>query len=542
MAAPKTAYDTILILDFGSQYTQLIARNLRKLRLYCEIHPFNYVPKLEFAPIGVIFSGGPASVYDKDAPHVDPSVFDLGVPILGVCYGLQEMAWHYDKDSVAAGDKKEYGSSMLQVRRFKGEVTDELFKGIQDIVLSKVWMSHGDKLAHLPTSFVTIARSDNSPFAGIAHSEKPFYGIQFHPEVTHTRAGVKVLSNFAINICKAKPEWTMGSFKDIEVERIRNLVGPKGQVIGAVSGGVDSTVAAKLMHTAIGSRFHPVLVDNGLLRLDEAKTVKERFTRKMGMELTVVDASKKNLERLAGVTDPEKKRKIIGNAFIEVFVETAKQIEADVHRNPNAGEVEWLLQGTLYPDVIESVSFQGPSHTIKTHHNVGGLPEKMDLKLIEPLRELFKDEVRALGTELGIDAELVGRHPFPGPGLGVRVMGAVTEEKLQIARHADDIFIKAIRDWKTSDTKPLGIYNDISQAYAAVGEEKAVGVMGDRRYYGRILYLRAVQTVDFMTATFYRFDWDFLDRLSTKIVNEVAGVSRVVYDTTSKPPGTIEME
>ncbi|KAF2103225.1 GMP synthase [Rhizodiscina lignyota] len=532
MAAPKAAYDTVLILDFGSQYTQLIARKLRELQVYCEIHPYNHVPKLEFTPIGVIFSGGPASVYDEDAPHVDASVFELGVPILGICYGLQEMAWHYDNKNVAAGDKKEYGSAILQVQRFKGQITDELFKDLDDSM--KVWMSHGDKLAKLPSSFVTIATTSNSPFAGIAHSEKPFYGIQFHPEVTHTPSGVQLLRNFAVNICKAKPEWTMGSFKDIEVERIRNLVGPKGQVIGAVSGGVDSTVAAKLMHEAIGSRFHPVLVDNGLLRLDEASRVKERFTRMMGMDLTVVDASKRNLGRLAGVTDPEKKRKIIGNAFIEIFVETAKEIEADAARNPDAGEIEWLLQGTLYPDVIESVSFKGPSHTIKTHHNVGGLPEKMQLKLIEPLRELFKDEVRKLGLELGIDAELVGRHPFPGPGLGVRVMGGVTEEKLQIARHADNIFIREIR--------AAGIYNDISQAYAAVGEERAVGVMGDRRYYGRILYLRAVQTVDFMTATFYRFNWDFLDMVSTKIVNEVVGVSRVVYDTTSKPPGTIEME
>lgn len=535
-SAPQIAYDTILILDFGSQYTQLIARKLRELGVYCEIHPYNAVPKITFSPVGVIFSGGPASVYDQDAPHVDPKVYDLGVPILGICYGLQEMAWYYDNANVAAGDKKEYGSAVLQIQRSKGEVSDAdaLFKDLGDQL--PVWMSHGDKLAKLPTSFVTIATTSNSPFAGIAHTEKPFYGIQFHPEVTHTPSGVQILRNFAVNICKANASWSMGSFKELEIKRIRALVGDKGQVIGAVSGGVDSTVAAKLMHEAIGPRFHPVLVDNGLMRLNESARVKERFDRKMGMNLIVIDASKKTLDRLKGVSEPEKKRKIIGNVFIEVFVETAKSIEAEADRDPGAGPIEWLLQGTLYPDVIESVSFKGPSHTIKTHHNVGGLPEKMDLKLIEPLRELFKDEGRKLGVELGIDPELVNRHPFPGPGLGVRVLGEVTLEKLLIARQADDIFIKEIR--------AAGVYDDMSQAYAAVGEERAVGVMGDRRYYGRILYLRAVQTIDFMTATCYRGEkmWDVLDRVSTRIPNEVDGVSRVVYDTTSKPPGTIEME
>lgn len=532
MAASMPSYDTIVVLDFGSQYTQLITRKLRELNVYCEMIPFSKYDEIKVAPKGIILSGGPSSVYDDNAPHVSKAAFEAGVPVLGICYGLQEMAWQLDANSVAAGDKKEYGSALLQVQRYQGQIADELFRDLDDTL--PVWMSHGDKLAHMPPGFVTIATTPNSPFAGIAHVEKPFYGIQFHPEVTHTPSGVKLLRNFALNICKAKPEWTMGNFKEMEIERIRNLVGPKGQVIGAVSGGVDSTVAAKLLHEAIGSRFHPVLVDNGLLRLDEAARVQERFNRKMGMSLTVVDASKRNLERLAGVTDPEKKRKIIGNAFIEVFVEKAAEIEKDAERNPEAGNIEWLLQGTLYPDVIESVSFKGPSHTIKTHHNVGGLPEKMHLKLIEPLRELFKDEVRKLGVELGIDRELVGRHPFPGPGLGVRVMGGVTDEKLRIARQADDIFIREIRR--------AGIYDQISQCYAAVGEEHSVGVMGDRRFYGRILYLRAVQTVDFMTATFFRFDWDFLDEVSTKIVNEVKGVSRVVYDTTSKPPGTIEME
>jgi GMP synthase (glutamine-hydrolysing) len=396
-------------------------------------------------------------------------------------------------------------------------------------------MSHGDQLSRLPPSFITIAATENAPFAGVAHTEKPFYGIQFHPEVSHTPKGTKILENFTVKICKARQDWTMDRFVDQEIARIRALVGEKGQVIGAVSGGVDSTVAAKLMHESIGDRFHAVLVDNGLLRLNEAKQVKKTLTEKLGINLTVIDASEKFLSRLKGVTDdPEKKRKIIGNTFIEVFVEKAKEIEKDAHNTARAGDIEWLLQGTLYPDVIESISFKGPSATIKTHHNVGGLPEKMDLKLIEPLRELFKDEVRELGKQLGIPEELIWRHPFPGPGLGIRILGEVTAEQVRMLQHADAIFIEEIRK--------AGLYRQISQALAALDPTKAVGVMGDKRMYGQIVLLRAVETSDFMTADWFPFDFKFLKNVSTRIVNEVTGVSRVLYDITSKPPGTIEFE
>jgi GMP synthase (glutamine-hydrolysing) len=396
-------------------------------------------------------------------------------------------------------------------------------------------MSHGDQLSRLPPSFITIAATENAPFAGVAHTEKPFYGIQFHPEVSHTPKGTKILENFTVKICKARQDWTMDRFVDQEIARIRALVGEKGQVIGAVSGGVDSTVAAKLMHESIGDRFHAVLVDNGLLRLNEAKQVKKTLTEKLGINLTVIDASEKFLSRLKGVADdPEKKRKIIGNTFIEVFVEKAKEIEKDAHNTPRAGDIEWLLQGTLYPDVIESISFKGPSATIKTHHNVGGLPEKMDLKLIEPLRELFKDEVRELGKQLGIPEELIWRHPFPGPGLGIRILGEVTVEQVRMLQHADAIFIEEIRK--------AGLYRQISQALAALDPTKAVGVMGDKRMYGQIVLLRAVETSDFMTADWFPFDFKFLKNVSTRIVNEVTGVSRVLYDITSKPPGTIEFE
>jgi len=373
-------------------------------------------------------------------------------------------------------------------------------------------MSHGDKLSNLPESFTTIATTPNAPFAGIAHEQKQLYGIQFHAEVTHTPRGVQLLKNFAVDICKAKTDWTMGKFVDQEIARIRALVGEKGQVIGAVSGGVDSTVAAALMKEAIGDRFHAVLVDNGV----------------------VVDASERLLGLLTGVKDdPEKKRKIIGNTFIHVFQEEAKRIAAAA-ADPEAGEIEWLLQGTLYPDVIESISFKGPSATIKTHHNVGGLLEGMHLKVIEPLRELFKDEVRELGTKLGLNEELVWRHPFPGPGIAIRILGEVTPDQVRIARHADHIFIEEIR--------AAGLYRSISQAFAALLPVRAVGVMGDKRVYDQVIALRAVETTDFMTADWYPFDGTFLKKVSRRIVNEVDGVCRVVYDITSKPPGTIEME
>lgn len=498
-------------------------------------------------------SGGPYSVYAEDAPHVDPKVFELGVPLLGICYGLQEIAWHHGKN-VLAGEKREYGHATLRVERNSGKEAhvDKLFRGLEDDM--EVWMSHGDKLSQLPSSFRTIATTINAPFAGIAHESKPYYGIQFHPEVTHTPRGTKLLENFAINVCDVKQDWTMEKFVDKEIARIRALVGDKGQVIGAVSGGVDSTVAAKLMKEAIGDRFHAVLVDNGVLRLEEAETVHQTLTEHLGINLTVVDASERFLGLLKGVSDPEKKRKIIGNTFIEVFQETAKSIARNAAGSPKAGDIEWLLQGTLYPDVIESISFKGPSATIKTHHNVGGLLEGMHLKLIEPLRELFKDEVRALGTNLGIPEDLVWRHPFPGPGLAIRILGEVTPEQVRIARQADSIFIEEIR--------AAGLYRKISQAFAALLPVKAVGVMGDKRVHEQVIALRAVETTDFMTADWFPFDGQFLKRVSRRIVNEVNGVCRVLYDgevplrdqlavvitlltvylVTSKPPGTIEME
>jgi GMP synthase (glutamine-hydrolysing) len=491
------------------------------------------IADLHFQPKGIILSGGPYSVYEDGAPHVDAAVFELGVPVLGICYGLQEIAWQFGKN-VVAGEKREYGHAYLKIERHTGkeEHIDRLFEGIEDDV--EVWMSHGDKLSRLPENFHPIASTSNSPFAGIASTSKPYFGIQFHPEVTHTPRGKEILSNFAVKICKARQDWTMEKFVDKEIERIRAMVGPKGQVIGAVSGGVDSTVAAKLMQEAIGDRFHAVLVDNGVLRLNEAETVKETLTKHLGINLTVIDASDLFLGKLKGVSDPETKRKIIGNTFIEIFQDKAKKMAEEAANSPRAGEIEWLLQGTLYPDVIESISFKGPSATIKTHHNVGGLLKDMHLKLIEPLRELFKDEVRALGTNLGIPDDLVWRHPFPGPGLAIRILGEVNESQLKIARHADKIFIDEIIS--------SGLYRNISQAFAALLPVKAVGVMGDKRVHAQVIALRAVETTDFMTADWFPFDGAFLKRVSRRIVNEVDGVCRVVYDVTSKPPGTIEME
>ena len=477
---------------------------------------------LPWKPKGVILSGGPYSVYAADAPHVDPNVFGLDVPVLGICYGLQEIAWHHGKN-VLAGEKREYGHAALQIRRHHGRQAhvDRLFDGLQDDM--EVWMSHADKLSHMPDKFVTVAATPNSSFAGIAHEEKEYYGIQFHPEVTHTPKGKEVIKNFAVNICKARQDWTMGAFVDKEIVRIRGLVGEKGQVIGAVSGGVDSTVAAKLMQEAIGDRFHAVLVDNGVLRKDEAKQVKETLTAGLGVNLTVVDASVRFLGLLKGVSDPEKKRKIIGNTFIDCFQEEALKTSDKAKNTPRAGDIEWFLQGTLYPDVIESLSFKGPSATIKTHHNVGGLPEKMHLKLIEPLRELFKDEVRELGTSLGIPEDLVWRHPFPGPGIAIRIIGDVTPEKVRIVQEADQIFIEEI--------KAAGLYRQISQAFAALMEGKAVGVVGDQRLHGHIIALRAVQTTDFMTADAFEFEQKFLRRVKNRIGNEVDGVARVLYES-----------
>ena len=491
---------------------------------------------LKFKPKGIILSGGPYSVYEEDAPHTDPSFFDLpNIPVLGICYGLQELAWRLSPENVVAGTKREYGHADITIQCVGGR-PDRLFKGLGDAM--RVYMSHGDRLSQIPDGFETIATTHNSPLAGIAHRDKDIFGIQFHPEVTHTPLGKELLRNFAVNICRAKQDWTMSNFCDQEIARIQSLVGPTAQVIGAVSGGVDSTVGAQLCKRAIGDRFHAVLVDNGVMRLNECQQVKETLAEHLKISLTVVDASQRFLEALKGVIDPEKKRKIMGGLFIDIFEEEAIRIEKEAENTPNAGKVEWFLQGTLYADVIESISFKGPSATIKTHHNVGGLPERMikgqGLKLIEPLRELFKDEVRELGRQLGIHQDLVARHPFPGPGIAIRIIGEVTPERVEIARRADNIYIGMIRQ--------AGLYNEISQAYAGLDTNKAVGVMGDKRYEGYIVILRAVITTDFLTAEAYPFSMEFLGEVSRRIVNEVEGVSLITYNVTSKPPGTIELQ
>ncbi|EIW57677.1 GMP synthase [Trametes versicolor FP-101664 SS1] len=537
MAEIHDQFDTILILDFGSQYSHLITRRCRELNVYAELMPCTQkIKDLNFKPKGVILSGSPYSVYDKDAPHVDPAVFELGVPVLGICYGLQEMAWNM-KGKVAKCDHREYGFAQVQISKIGGESTgaDALFQDLGEEL--QVWMSHGDQLSELPPDFHIIGRTKTAPFAAIAHNSKPFYGIQFHPEVTHSKRGKEVISRFVINICGSAQHWTMNEFIGKEISRIREICGPTGRVIGAVSGGVDSTVAAKLMHEAIGDRFHAIMVDNGVLRLNEAQQVHEMLNKDLGVNLTVVDASDLFLSRLEGVEDPEQKRKIIGNTFINVFEEEAKKLEAaaeaeEAQGAAAKGKIEWLLQGTLYPDVIESISFKGPSATIKTHHNVGGLLKDMKLKLIEPLRELFKDEVRALGRLLSIPDHLVQRHPFPGPGLAIRILGLVTREQVKILQQADSIYIEEIRK--------AGLYNQIAQAFAVLLPVKAVGVMGDARTYEQVIALRAVQSEDFMTADWFVFPSEVLRRISSRITNEVSGINRVTYDISSKPPATVE--
>lgn len=517
-----SVFDTILVLDFGSQYSHLITRRLREFNVYAEMLPCTQkISELTWKPKGIILSGGPYSVYLDGSPHVDHDVFKLNVPILGICYGMQELAWINGK-GVARGDKREYGPATL-------DVSDKACPLFKDIDHSQVWMSHGDKLHALPTGYEIVATSENSPFAAIANESEKIYGIQFHPEVTHTIQGNTLLKNFAVDICNANTNWTMENFIDTEIDRIKKLVGPTAEVIGAVSGGVDSTVGAKIMHEAIGTRFHAIYVDNGVMRLNETEQVYKTLTEGLGINLTVVHAEDLFLDRLLGVTDPEKKRKIIGNTFINVFEEEAAKIK------PASGqEIEYLLQGTLYPDVIESISFKGPSQTIKTHHNVGGLLENMKLKLIEPLRELFKDEVRHLGELLGVPHDLVWRHPFPGPGLAIRVLGEVTRAQVKIAREADAIFIEEIRN--------AGLYKEISQAFAALLPVKSVGVQGDQRTYDQVIALRAIETKDFMTADWFVFEAAFLKKVASRIVNEVNGVARVTYDITSKPPATVEWE
>ncbi|KAI0067321.1 GMP synthase [Artomyces pyxidatus] len=537
MAEIHDQFDTILILDFGSQYSHLITRRCRELNVYAELMPCTQkVKDLTWKPKGIILSGSPYSVYDADSPHADPEFFSLGVPILGICYGLQEMAWKLG-GKVAKCDHREYGFAQVEISKVEDGASsvNALFEGLGEDL--QVWMSHGDQLSELPPNFHVIGRTKTAPYAAIVHDSKPLYGIQFHPEVTHSTRGKEIIGRFVLNICGCKSDWTMEEFIGKEIARIREICGSKGRVIGAVSGGVDSTVAAKLMHEAIGDRFHAIMVDNGVLRMNEAKQVHEMLNKNLGVNLTVVDASDMFLSRLQGVEDPEQKRKIIGNTFINVFEEEAAKLEAiaekeEAEGTEKKGKIEWLLQGTLYPDVIESISFKGPSATIKTHHNVGGLLADMKLKLIEPLRELFKDEVRALGRLLSIPAPLVQRHPFPGPGLAIRILGPITREQVKILQHADSIYIEEIR--------AANLYDQISQAFAVLLPVRAVGVMGDKRTYEQVIALRAVKTEDFMTADWFVFPPEVLRRISSRITNEVEGINRVTYDISSKPPGTVE--
>ncbi len=511
--------DRILILDFGSQYTQLIARRIREHQVYCEIHPptLSVEEVLAWRPAGLILSGGPASVLDADSPTMDPAIHELGLPTLGICYGLQLMALQLGGLVEKANDH-EYGRAQLKVER-----THPLFAGLE-AGERQVWMSHGDRVLRLPEGFDAIATSDGSPFAAAAHRELPMMGIQFHPEVVHTEGGSQLLENFAKGICGCSGSWTVEAFVEEAVEAVRGQVGDSGAVVCGLSGGVDSSVAAALVHRAIGDRLTCIFVDHGLLRKNERAEVEAAFAGSLGIPLVTVEASKRFLQALEGVTDPEEKRRIIGHLFIEIFDEEAERI----------GGADYLVQGTLYPDVIESVSVRGPSATIKTHHNVGGLPEHMKLDLVEPLRELFKDEVREAGRLAGVPETIVGRHPFPGPGLGIRIIGEVTRERCDLLREADAILIEEIRN--------AGLYDEIWQAFAVFLPIQSVGVMGDARTYDDCIALRCVSSVDAMTADWSRIPHEVLAHISSRITNEVAGINRVVYDVSSKPPATIEWE
>ncbi|MBT5385003.1 MAG: glutamine-hydrolyzing GMP synthase [Kordiimonadaceae bacterium] len=513
--------DRILIIDFGSQVTQLIARRVRESGVYSEIVPFNKANEIlkTFDPKGIILSGGPNSVYDIDTPRAPEAVFNMGVPVLGICYGEQTMCEQMG-GKVEKSDEREFGRAFIDIK-----VSSPLFDGFWDVgTKHQVWMSHGDRIDAIPDGFEVIATSGNAPFAAIANEEKKFYGVQFHPEVVHTLHGEKLLANFVKNIVRCSGDWTMASFRETEIAKIRKQVGDD-KVICGLSGGVDSSVVAVLLHEAIGDQLTCVFVDHGLMRSNEADQVLDLFREHYHINLVHVNAEELFLGKLDGVDDPEKKRKIIGGLFIDVFEKEAKKI----------GGADFLAQGTLYPDVIESVSFTGgPSVTIKSHHNVGGLPERMHMDLVEPLRELFKDEVRVLGRELGIPEAFIERHPFPGPGLAIRIPGAVNKEKCDILRKADAIYLEEIKN--------SGLYNQIWQAFAVLLPVKTVGVMGDARTYEYVCALRAVTSTDGMTADYYPFPHDFLGQVSTRIINEVRGINRVVYDTTSKPPGTIEWE
>ncbi|MEA3640951.1 MAG: glutamine-hydrolyzing GMP synthase [Lamprobacter sp.] len=523
---PNIHADRLLILDFGSQYTQLIARRVREAGVYCELHPWDMPPEAirNFAPTGVILSGGPQSAHQQETPRAADLIFELGVPVLGICYGMQTMAAQLG-GQVAAAQQREYGYAQVRARGHSQLLRDiEDHSSPEGYGLLDVWMSHGDRVEALPEGFSVIAETAHAPLAGIADEARRFYGVQFHPEVTHTRQGQRIIERFCHVICGCGRLWTPSNIIDDAITAVQAQTGGDEVLLG-LSGGVDSSVVAALLHRAIGDRLTCVFVDNGLLRLGESDQVMATFARHMGVRVLRVEAEARFLERLAGVSDPEEKRKRIGNTFIEVF-------EAEAAKLPG---VQWLAQGTIYPDVIESAGAKtGKAKVIKSHHNVGGLPERMRLGLVEPLRELFKDEVRRVGIELGLPAEMVYRHPFPGPGLGVRILGEIKKDHAETLRLADHLFIEELRN--------ADLYDQVSQAFAVFLPVRSVGVVGDNRCYEPVIALRAVETVDFMTARWAHLPYDFLERVSTRIVNEVPGVSRVVYDITGKPPGTIEWE
>ena len=516
----------ILILDFGSQYTQLIARRIREIGVYCEILSCDCGVDdiIRFTPNGIILSGGPETVTSDDTPRAPQRVFELGVPVLGICYGMQTMTEQLG-GKVETSNHREFGYAQIRAHSHS-----KLLKGIEDHTspegfgLLDVWMSHGDRVVELPEGFIRIASSDGAPIAGIAHEDKLFYGLQFHPEVTHTRQGARILSRFVLDICGCEALWTADNIIEDSVQAVRSKVGAERVILG-LSGGVDSSVVAALLHEAIGDQLTCVFVDTGLLRLHEGDQVMATFAEHMGVRVIRVDAEQRYLEAMQGVSDPEQKRKIIGNLFVEIFDEEAAKLT----------DAKWLAQGTIYPDVIESAGAKsGKAHLIKSHHNVGGLPENMTLKLLEPLRELFKDEVRKLGLELGLPYEMVFRHPFPGPGLGVRILGEVKKDYADLLRQADAIFIEELYRHQ--------LYEKVSQAFAVFLPVKSVGVMGDGRRYDYVIALRAVETIDFMTARWAHLPYDFLDLVSRRIINEVSGISRVTYDISGKPPATIEWE